>query len=266
MFNYITFILLNPTNLIFEKDLKVLLLFLNSIYLVFSVFFVTDIFFELNQTGDLKFSVGCVLVFIQLVIPQILQLFFVLHFIRDKKMQLLMKIDKVLIENQRGLMWHKIKFICHISIIIGVQLAKLLFAEKFFNIAYAFSVLIPDAVRCASDLIFVYYVDILTSLINSSVDDIKFLLLTPTTLREHRNKITEYSEICFMLTKFYSMKLLLNITFNFILLITSCYWIFVRLAFNHLKNFETFLYLVQPLLCMITVFHSSHKCFMTVSF
>lgn len=268
MFDYITLILLNPVNISrffnTKKDLKIFLVLLNLIYAVISIAFVCNILYEIN---DLKFSIGSVLVFIQLIIPQILQFYLAFHFIRDKNIQLTMKIHQKLIQNSEngGLMWLKIKFIVQISIVIGIQLSKLAFVTKFFNIAYCFCIIIPDTIRCGNDFVFTYHVDVIKCQIKNSLDDVNFYQLTPELLKKYRNKITEYSKMCNMLTKLHSSKLLLTITYNFVLLIISFYWIFVRLAFNHFESFETFLYLFQPLLSILTVFHSCHKCFVMVS-
>lgn len=267
MFDYVTLILLNPANVsrFFEtkKHLRIFLVILNLIYAVISMFFVAEVFYELFELKDFKFSVGSVLVFIQIVIPQILQFYFVFDFLTDKSITLRLQIYQKI--NHRKLIWLKIKFIGQISLVVCTQLAKLWWASKYFNVSYAMSILIPDAVRCANDFLFTYHVDVLVMEIKSSVEDVNFYLLTPSLLKKYRNKLTEFSESCFMLTEFYSTKLLLTITFNFILLIISFYWIFVRLAFNHFGSLETFLYIIQPLLCILSIFHSSHRAFVMVS-
>lgn len=271
MFDHVTLILLNPVNVSrffkTKKQLKIFLVIFNLIYAVISMFFVLEVFYELYALKDLKFSVGSFLVFIQIVIPQILQFYFMLDFTRDKNINLRLKIHQklMLTYNHRRLMRLKIKLIGQLLLVVGTQLTKLLWVSSYFNISYAISILIPDAVRCANDFMFTYHVDILTLQIKNSMDDVNFYPLTPLLLKEYRNKIIKYSEICFMLTKFYSTKLLLTITYNFILLIISFYWIFVRIAFNHFDSLETFLYIIQPLLCILSIFHSSHSSFVMVS-
>lgn len=271
MFDHVTLILLNPVNVsrFFKKTrhLKIFLVIFNLIYAVISLFFVFQIFYELHALKDLKFSVGSVLVFIQIVIPQILQFYIVFDFTSVKNINLRLKIHRKMMEscNHRRLMWLKIKYIGQIMFVVCIQLTKLVWATNYFNLSYAMSILIPDAIRCANDFLFTYHMDILTMQIKNSVDDVNFYLLTPSLLKEYRNRITEFSVICFMLTEFYSTKLLLTITYNFILLIISFYWIFVRIAFNHFDSIETFLYIIQPLLCILKIFHSGHRSFVMVS-
>lgn len=264
MFNHITLILLNPVNVsrffISRKDFKIFLVLLNLIYVIFSTFFLLCVF---SEFVDVKFSIGTVLIFTQIVIPQILQIYIVLESIRDKNIELMVKIHRKL--RVDGVVRLQIKFIVQILIVIVIHLAKLLYSTKFFNFAYCLCVLIPDAIRSANDFLFAYHVDILTQHIKNSMDDVNFFLLTPSMLMEIRNKITNYSKLSFMLSEFYSNRLLLTITLNIVLLINSFYWIFIRLAFDHFESLETFLYLVQPLLCILTVFYSSHNCFVMVS-
>jgi hypothetical protein len=267
MFDYIALILLNPVNYskFFKKNnnFKIFLVALSFIYFALSVGFIAYIY---SVMEDYSFSIGNFLIFVQIIVPHILLTYFLVDILKERKINSSLKIYKSLIQKceRQKLLQLEIKFYFRVSFIVFIHFFKLVWVTKFFNVCYVFAILVPEVVRCSVDFIFIFYVEILTEMVKNFKEEIKISSLTFKKLNNCKKLISKCSELGQSLSHVYSGKLLATITYNFISLIISFYWIFVRLAYNHLETAETFIYILQPIFNLFIVFYHCEMYFKEV--
>lgn len=172
-------------------------------------------------------------------------------------------------------------FVKHFLIIIFTRIVKLCTIKYT---VYTFSTAISEFTLSSNDLLFTFYVDYLKELnqmVNCSLKskkqivekEIKSLRIISKRIFNISNKILSR----------YSLSLLSIAGFNFGISIINLYWLFMRLSFGYLKelggefniwihnhlnfkiisfipDYATFLYFIQPCLCLYTVFSSCSRC------
>lgn len=272
-FDVVTFLLLNPMRIEkfrltgFERYFKFNIFMLNLAYCFFSLLFTTYVFCENRFVG---LSMGTFLQVIQTCVPVLLSLHLATDFIKDKKIELNLKVAKLL-EKTSGMKVLKAKLLCKLLVIISVRALKLLVSPAFVNVAYALCAMMPELTSSMNDFAFVYFVNCLTESIKQFNFD---LSENPETFDlENLKKVEKKLEEMFVINRYicriFSSRLLFTISFNFVQLIIALYWIFIRIAFNHLggsNDLATFLYVIQPLLCIYTIFEAAQKCLNEVKF
>jgi hypothetical protein len=270
MFNYVTILLVNPikisqffTN---EKHFRIFMCILNLIYITITGYFVAIV---LNEIGFQSITIGFTLVFFSEIMPFFLQIAFALDILRSRKIQLIDEMASALLSKcgRRDLRTIKLKFMARQLVLITVRLIKFLVSTTNFNVAYAACTMIGELMLAASDFVFTLYCEALESRINESVRFVRVLLFTPDLRREMEREIREFAEIREKILQIYASRILITTIFNLILLVISLYWTTMRLVFNHfetLESYATFLYLIQPILCIWTTFYSANDCTVAV--
>jgi hypothetical protein len=187
------------------------------------------------------------------------------------------KLEKIVSKNFGSIYLKEVKiisfkFVTKLMILLIVRALHM----KFSNIYLSLTLMITELVCAVSDFMFTFYVNLLQIQIKKYTSDI-----TPLNIK--KLKVHEEAMVFYKLSKLlcqrYSIALFVNISFNFILLIIGFYWIFIRIAFNHLKlkgmrfqifcfpkfllsfpDFVTFIYLIQPIMNLWSIFNSCQEC------
>lgn len=266
LFDFLTLVLLNPRDVRgIAKYFKLKLFILSVFYTSLSGLFIARTFQEYTV---IVVNIGFVIHFIQTVVPALISFYLGLDFIRDKKIKVFAKITEYFqCISERE---HESQVLVAIFILFVARGIKLYVAKgAVVNIAYAMGTFVPELVSSMNDLMYVFCINSLTAKIkkfNHHLSDSEMNLNNFTKIEEELESFHKMSKkIC----AFYSFRLVSTIAFNFVQLLIAFYWIFIRIAFNHLEtieNFVTFVYLVQPLMCIFTVFYSSQQFLKAVSY
>ena len=206
--------------------------------------------------------------------------------IQEENYNELRKIEKLLeinqsLNNQSKRIFY---FIMKLFLVSFSKLVKFyLLRSDRYSVISSCSTLIPDIICSANDFLFVFYVQHLTN----QIKYVNSFLRTTTNIDS--NKIMEVEKISVKLlncaqklNSFYSTYLLCSIVYHFLSLILCFYWLFVRIVYDHLRSkrskfkiflskfklnfylaleqFTTFLYFVQPVLSLFTLFSSCNEC------
>jgi len=122
------------------------------------------------------------------------------------------------------------------------------------SLYYALAIFLPGVVNAAHEFLFLFYVECL-------IDDLKDITKNLRKLNEEaRNRILENFQIKFQLEKRFSAGIASSITVYFLLLISSLYWIMMRIIYSRLKtttDFATFFYFLPPAFCIWKLFSVS---------
>lgn len=113
-------------------------------------------------------------------------------------------------------------------ILLLVRGLKILYAGEIFSLNMMFS----ELVCSAGDYSFTYYVDLLRAYIKTYCKEISHNNIKE--LNIHEDYLTFY-KLFKLLTRRFSITLLSNISFTFITLVMSCYWIFIRITYGPLR-------------------------------
>jgi hypothetical protein len=258
VFNFLTFILLNP--IFFQnyrkKDLIFFILTLNSLYTVFS-FLCSCYLFALYFTNT--FNIGLILQFFQTFVPCLISFYLVIDFVWYFK--LFLAADSSLKCNQiKGL---KVKVIVFLLIVTFIRACKIITSLKsFLFVIYGLCSMMPELVASMSDFAFAVYVDNLTHQIKKFNDDLRLQQIDWKVAKEVEKALSEFHQISQDICRVYSSRLFVTLSCNFVQLVIALFWIFIRVAFNHfdrIEGFATFLYIVQPILCFFVVFQAAHQ-------
>lgn len=267
-FDYFTFFLLNPIRIKkfctagFERHFKFHIFMLNLVYGFFSVMLALHTF---GVHEELKLNMGSLLQSIQTFVPISISFYLALDFIRKQKLILSVQVaEKLLRQESVDLKLRKFKLVSRLVVLLVTRGVKLYVGPHFVNTAYALCTMMPELNASLSDFAFAFYVESLTHEINHFNQDLRLSVMDLKKVKEVEKQLEKLQQTSHDICELFSKRLMLTIFFNFIQLVIALYWIFIRIAFNHLSHFVTFLYIVQPLLCIVTVFHSAHHCLKAV--
>lgn len=269
MIEFLTFFLLNPARINkfrafgHESYFKFNISMLSLFYTFFSA---VNIFFGFSCYEQITLNTRIVLHAVQTVLPLIICIYLTTDLLKNQKIDLSLKISEALIEpniSQKCL----IKLCVRLFVLVAVYSLKIYTNGPVVkDIVYAFSTIFPDFVASSSDFMFAFYVEHLTIKIEEFHQELElFNIIDMKKMKKIESRLESFQQICRNIEKFYSQRLILTIFYNFMQLVISLYWIFIRVAFNHL-NFPTFLFLVQPVLCIYTVFKTPQRCLDAVRF
>lgn len=267
LFNCVSLLLLSPNNVGqervegFQIGFKILIFILNIFYTLFSLIFNAFTFLEYKE---LKLNMGIMLHMIQTIIPTAMSFYLSLDLMRTRKVALSMRVEKRLFKYKSlATSLLMVKFLIRVMILIVVRVAKLWATPFFANVAYTLCTMMPELVSSMSDFIFVFYIEALTSEIRNFNNSLKLSRLELNTIQMVVRKADKLHNIASDIYKIYSQRIIITIFFNFVQLVIALYWIFIRIAFNHLGGADgliTFAYIVQPLLCIFAICQSTQAC------
>lgn len=128
---------------------------------------------------------------------------------------------------------HEKLFLLRIFYIFFIRCIKFVFSKKLdkFNMQTLF----PELIYSSNDLMFIYYLEILTENLENIKRKIKMMKSN-----ELRRKICEILKIKRKIISRYSIDIFITFVYHFNLSIISFYWILMRLVFNHLYKFSHF--------------------------
>jgi hypothetical protein len=263
-FDCLTFFLLNPIEIDkfydveFAKFFSIQIFMLNLVYCFFSLLFAFYTFTVYN----FSFNVGMNLQVFQLIFPTIIQIHLTINFIESINIKMRTELSKSMNETQKTS--GKIKIAMFLAILITVRAIKTVIGGRLVDKAYAMSLLMPELVASLSDFVFALHVDNLTTKIKEFNEALRFKPMNLRTVNEVQEALTNFHKTSQTICRIHSNRLFLTLTFNFINFVVSFYWIFIRIAFNHLGNCSTFLYIIQPSLSYFAIFNSAQKCCLEV--
>lgn len=129
-------------------------------------------------------------------------------------------------------------FFKNILIIFLTKALKLyVMSEDNFRLQYATATLIPETICAAYHFLFVFHVQLVSiqmKALNSYLKSISKINYQQ--INEIKKLSLNFLKCSNQINYCFSTVLLLTITFDFISLVISLYWVFVRIAFHHLKS------------------------------
>lgn len=143
-------------------------------------------------------------------------------------------------------------YLLRILFILTVRILKLACSSNIGGYIWMLQTFICELIYSGNDLMFVYYVELMVEFL----DYINQKILTMRTyedLKGIRRDIIHIFKMKRKIQKRYSVDLFVTITYNFVLNITSFYWILMRAIFHHLEKLNeivTFSYLLVPVFVM----------------
>lgn len=262
-FNYVTFLFLNPVNVAklgsvgYEKHYLFQFIMLNFIYVFFSIILSLYTFFE-NKSNRLNIAI--LLQFVSTVVPTLITIYLSIDILSEKKKNLNSKISNWLDckVNQKV---NRLKLLARLAVLLATRAIKLYHSPKFVNAAYSLCSMMPELCYSMSDFTFIFYVENLTSEIKAFND--KLLLLKEINCEkviEIKITLEKLHEISRNINEAFSSRLIVTLFYNFVQLVVSFYWIFIRIAFGHFNGFVTFLYVIQPFMCIYGICKSTQRC------
>lgn len=119
------------------------------------------------------------------------------------------------------------KFLICFIILSVTRFLKIISIIQFSYIVHALSPMFSELVYACNDFIFIYYVELLG-------DHLKIMPRCTNNSKE----ISKNFEIMKKMEKFYSIPLLITISYSFGLMVMSFHWTVMRIIFGYLKTYE----------------------------
>ena len=254
------FVLLNPTNFGNMYSItaeKLLMTALNLIYTCVSLW-LTILNFQAYD--DIKINMGLLLSILDTYFPILISFYLGIDLLTRKKLKMLFYLQES--NKQEYNLELKIRMFIRLIVIFLVRIARLVLEIGYLQTMFLLSNCAVEFVIGMNDFAFVYHVEFLEFRIKQFRSILQRNGLSLENLNKFEYKIEEFLYASRTIKKFYSSRLILTIFYNFIQMITSLCWIFIRVAFGHLEGgqFATFLYLIPPTFSLYTVFQAAEKC------
>lgn len=252
------------------SELKILLIIaLQAIFVAFTI-----CFYSLTK----KILIYLMILIIQTVGPLVIEIFVNMESFkkRSTELKILQKFKKLRqtlpaesqVKELKELTRAKNVYLFKFFILFVFRVVKLFRGGVIISL----NMMIPELVISASLFAFTFYVDWLSVLARSYSRSL--LADKMVKLRVKQHYMDFYKQANLLLHRF-SISLFLNTALNFIILIISLYYIFLRIVYGPMKSVApiflnyiysqtfrliTFAYIVQPLMNLSTVYFSCHKC------
>jgi hypothetical protein len=155
------------------------------------------------------------------------------------------------------LKWIYLLTVCVLAIVRGLKFLSIY--EDLTSVLYTSAAIIPELVTTTNDFAYAFLVDTLAGQIKMINDELRRAELDIKTLEKVEEKIGKISAISSALNKFFSRRIFVTLCFNYFQLVTSFYWIFVRIVFYNLRGSDgsaSILYIIQPTFCIVAIFFS----------
>lgn len=119
-------------------------------------------------------------------------------------------------------------FVVKIFVLIVVRMLKVFIADFF----YSLNAMMTELVCSVSDFAFIFYIDLLKIYVRQYASSITSENIATLDVRRH---FLTFYKMTRMITGRFSLSLFMNIAFTFVTLITSFYWVFIRIIYGPLK-------------------------------
>jgi hypothetical protein len=221
-------------------------------------FTVFIIFFKYNPFKS-KIIFFNLINYYQILAPAIVQYFVTFRAVKMRKIQ--MSVEKDL---QLKFLYNECEknFVIRFFVVVSIRLLKILTA--FGNYQYAefhMQVMFPEIIYASNELLFVYYVELLTDYLEYINYKVKFMR-SKKDLKEIRNFISKIFQTKNKIQKRFSIDVLTSLCYTFFLVIIAFYWVLIRIIYNQLKRFEqqsTFFHFFEPIFVYWTLFSRCEK-------
>ena len=268
-FDYLTLLLLNPLEIKkfriagYENHFKFHILMLSYVNCCFSILFAVYTF---GERKTIQLDVGTTLQFVQTMFPILISLYLAVDFVKDEKIVLSLKISKSLLRKKNyGVKLCKLKMIFRLLVLFSTRGIKFYNSYALVNVFYSLCNTMPELILAMSDFAFTFFIELLTCEIIHFNNKLKAGKIDSSTIYEVEARLLELQKSSQNICKVYSSRLIVTITFNFITLVISLYWTFIRIVFHHI-DYASLSYYVQPVLCVCTIFNSTHQLAKAVNF
>lgn len=198
----------------------------------------TSSFFE-SSFSDVKNPIYIALMALQCVVPLVIEVCINIEAFRKRKqeekfVEIFKDLQLTLVTDLncnevRGSTSILILFVLKILVLIFVRLLKLTIADTL----YSFNGMMTELICSVSDYAFIFYVDLLKIYVREYINSINSKNIEHLNVRKHYLTFYEISQ---MITQRFSVSLFCNIAFTFITLITSFYWVFIRIIYGPLRQ------------------------------
>lgn len=265
-FDILTLFLLNPIRIKkfrvvgFENHFKFHILLLSSVYCFFSSILALYTF---EENARIQLNMGSSLQFIQTSMPILISFYLAFDFVKEKKIVLSSKVSESLASAESiGCKFRQLKVILILASLLLIRGFKLYVSHNLASLAYSLSCMMPELMLSMSDFAFTFFVESVTQKITHFNHELRTCKLDMKTFRRVQERFEEFQELARDICRIYSSRLICTIFYNFIQLVVSLYWSFIRVKFNHMdsiKGIASFFYFVQPFLCIYTILHSTQQ-------
>lgn len=259
--DFVAFLLFNPLFIEkfrksgFEKHFKAHGAALNILYTFFNCIFM---FLSFGFYDRIQFNIIISLHIVQVLMPILISSFIGFHMISDHKTSLNLQLSKATSESTN--LEARLKVFARLLVLVAVRIVKIVLEKRLLpNIAFALCQTISELVASMNDFVFAFHVEALTIRIKALNTETEKAEMNSENLRLLEAELENIFVTFRTIQEFYSSRLLLTISYNFVQLIVSLYWIFIRVVFGYLRGtqYVTFLYIIQPALCLVTVFQAA---------
>jgi hypothetical protein len=264
VFSFLTFIFLNPIYLENQRK-KNFLLNIFALQFLYSVFSILCVIHTFTFYDSVPFSIIFNLQLVQTVVPSLISVYLTIDFLLKREIMEIKKLASYFDESN----WFMIKAILCLFTLFLVRVGKILttMQNKVFVI-YTLSTMFPELISSMSDFAFAFYADNLTKKIKNYNKHLRNINLDWETVKKIEETLAEFDGISLEISNVFSLRLFITLLHNFVLLVISLYWIFIRIVYNHfdrIEGFACFLYIIQPLMCYFLIFHSAQNKLTAVS-
>ena len=122
-------------------------------------------------------------------------------------------------------------------LILSKALKMVLMNDDNFKLQYAAATFIPETICSANMLLFVFHVQLVSNQMKALNSYLKSISkINYQKLKQIKKISLHFLQSSNQINYCFSTTLLLSITFDFISLVISLYWLFVRIAFHHLTS------------------------------
>ncbi|KAL7017415.1 hypothetical protein ACKWTF_010368 [Chironomus riparius] len=233
-------------------DIKVSLISIFVVQILINIFNILAIFYvpfyKSKRSWYRRHGIYSVIEIYQSIFPYIIQTFLI------AKSYLMRNQQKFLSEKLKPKFTQKIgkcekNFLIRVLVIILIRITKFIWGRSKTSIIFNSHTTFPELIYSSNDLMFVYYVELLIEYLEYINYKIQ-MMRTKNDMKIIKREIYEVFVLKRKILERYSMDIFITISFHFLVLIISFYWVIMRLLFNLLKRFDdfaTFLYFIEPI-------------------
>lgn len=119
--------------------------------------------------------------------------------------------------------------------LVLTRVMKWAMSDSFATFKYMIKATFSELTLATNDLMFVFYISKLTAHLRYVREKIQTKATTGVFLKEQRELLTNFS-VKRAINQRYALEIFLTVSYNFVHLIISLYYIFMRIRFNHLNS------------------------------